>query len=119
MYGEGVVEALHYPGDGGQLGCRLHLASGIVLREYPTVIGIAFFAVGHGGGISQEHILAEVVADNASIETSQGEIAVHHAERTVLHLLQQVVLAVGLMDFCHASVLVDGCHIEFGMLTPA
>ena len=55
------------------------------------------------------------VADDASIETSQGEIAVHHAERTVLHLLQQVVLAVGLMDFRHASVLVDGCHIEFGM----
>ena len=52
--------------------CRLavegrQLTLRIVLCEYPSVVVVANDTIGHGSGITQKHILPQVVADDAPI----------------------------------------------------
>lgn len=73
---------------------------------------LPIFPVGHGGGITQKYVLAQVVADDSPVETSQCQVAVDYRKGAVLYLLQQVILTVGLVDFRHTVYLVDGSHVE-------
>ena len=60
------------------------------------------------------NILAKAVAYDASIETSQSLVTCNYAEGAVLHLLQYVVLAVGLVYLSHAILLVNARGIDVG-----
>ena len=66
MHAQRVVEALQHARSGGQVGSGREFTPRVVFGENPAVVLIARLAVGHGGGIAQQHVLAQPAADDAA-----------------------------------------------------
>ena len=52
------------------------------------------------------------MTDNTAVQASQGKISVDYGKGTVLYLLEDVVLPVGLMYFSNVLLEVDGCCVD-------
>src|SRR5574344_844437 len=97
------------------MSCRCELAIRIFLSKYPTIISCTCFMIRDCSCVSQMNILSYTVTHDTSIQTPQSLIARNDRQSSILYLLQNVIFAVGLMNFGNMSELVNRSFIIIHM----